>query len=147
MVKPTFEVSREASVDSAEQLIRVRGELDIANAKALRDPFRSAVDAGARVVLLDLSECSSVDSTGLAAILNGARELKLAGVALVAVTSNSHIVKLFELTAIGETVPLFPHPRSRPCRAGRAAPQSLGPGLKRPRPEASLLMRFRGNGC
>ncbi len=108
MVKPTFEVFTEASVDSAEQLIRVRGELEIANAKALRDPFRSAVAAGARVVLLDLSECSSVDSTGLAAILNGARELKLAGVALVAVTSNSRIVKLFELTAIGETVPLFP---------------------------------------
>ena len=83
-------------------------ELDIANAKSLRGPFKSAVDAGARVVLLDLSECSLVDSTGLAAILNGARELKLAGVALAAVTSNIEIVKLFELTAIGETVPLFP---------------------------------------
>ncbi|MEK6327259.1 MAG: STAS domain-containing protein [Actinomycetota bacterium] len=108
MVKPTFEVFREASVDSAEQLIRVRGELDSANATALRDPFQSAVDAGARVVLLDLGECSFVDSTGLAAILNGARELKLAGVALVAVTRNSDIVRLFEFTAIGETVPLFP---------------------------------------
>ena len=108
MVKPTFEVSREAAIDSAAQLICVFGELNIANTKALREPFGSAVDAGARVVLLDLSECSFIDSTGLAAILNGARELKLAGVALVAVTSNSEIVKLFELTAIGETVPLFP---------------------------------------
>jgi anti-sigma B factor antagonist len=108
MVKPTFEVSTEAAVDSAEQLIRVRGELDIANATALRDPFRSAVDAGARVVLLDLSECSYVDSTGLAAIFNGARELKMAGVVLAAVASNSYIVKLFERTAMGEAVPLFP---------------------------------------
>jgi anti-anti-sigma factor len=108
MAKPTFEVSRAAAVDSAEQLIRVRGELDSANAKALRDPFRSAVDTGARVVLLDLSDCSFVDSTGLAAILNGARELKMAGVALAAVASNRYIVKLFELTAMGEAVPLFP---------------------------------------
>ena len=108
MVTPTFEVSREAAVHSSEQLIRVCGQLDGASAKALRAPFRSAVEAGARVVLLDLSECSFVDSTGLAAILNGARDLKMAGVALVAVTSNSHIVRLFELTAIGETVPLFP---------------------------------------
>jgi anti-sigma B factor antagonist len=108
MAQPTFEVSTEAAVDSAEQLIRVRGELDIANATALRDPFRSAVDAGARVVLLDLSECSYVDSTGLAAIFNGARELKMAGVVLAAVASNSYIVKLFERTAMGEAVPLFP---------------------------------------
>jgi anti-sigma B factor antagonist len=108
MAKPTFQVFRQASVDSAEQLIRVCGELDSANAKALGDPFRSAVDSGARVVLLDLNECSFVDSTGLAAILNGARELKLAGVVLAAVASNSEMVKLFELTAIGEAVPLFP---------------------------------------
>jgi anti-sigma B factor antagonist len=108
MVTATFQVLREASIHSSEQLIRVCGQLDAASAKALRDPLRSAVEAGSRVVLLDLSECSFVDSTGLAAILNGARELKMAGVALVAVTSNSHIVRLFELTAIGETVPLFP---------------------------------------
>ena len=58
MAKPTFEASMKASVDSAEQLIRVRGELEGANAKALRGPFRAAVESGARVVLLDLSECS-----------------------------------------------------------------------------------------
>ena len=108
MGKPISQIFGEASVDSAAQLIRVCGELDSSNAKTLRGPLQSAVDAGAQVVLLDLSECPFVDSTGLAAILNGARELKLAGVALVAVTGNSDIVKLFELTAIGETVPLFP---------------------------------------
>jgi anti-sigma B factor antagonist len=108
MGKPISQIFGEASVDSAAQLIRVCGELDSSNAKTLRGPLQSAVDAGAQVVLLDLSECPLVDSTGLAAILNGARELKLAGVALVAVTANSDIVKLFELTAIGETVPLFP---------------------------------------
>ena len=32
----------------------------------------------------------------------------MAGATLVAVTSNSEIEKLFDLTAIGETVPLFP---------------------------------------
>ena len=109
MGRPISQIFGEASVDSAAQLIRVCGELlDSSNAKTLRGPLQSAVDAGAQVVLLDLSECPFVDSTGLAAILNGARELKLAGVALVAVTANSDIVKLFELTAIGETVPLFP---------------------------------------
>jgi anti-sigma B factor antagonist len=108
MAKPTFEVTRELAVDSAEQLVCVRGELDRSNAKALGDTFRSAVDSGPRVVLLDLSECSFVDSTGLAAIFNGARELKMAGAALVAVSDNSQIVKLFEMTAMGETVPLFP---------------------------------------
>ena len=108
MGKPISQILGEASVDSAAQLIRVCGELDSSNAKTLRGPLQSAVDAGAQVVLLDLSACPFVDSTGLAAILNGARELKLAGVALVAVTGNSDIVKLFELTAIGETVPLFP---------------------------------------
>ena len=109
MVKPTFEVSREAAVDSAEQLIRVRGELDSANANALRDPFRLAVDTGARVVLLDLSECSFVDSTGLAAILNGARDLKMAGVALAAVGEQQLHREAVRADRDRRGGPAFPH--------------------------------------
>ena len=127
MVKPIFQVFREASVDSAEQLIRVCGELDSANAKALRDPLRSAVDAGARVVLLDLSECSFVDSTGLAAILNGARELKMAGVALVAVDEQQRHREAVRADRDRGDGPAFPHSGPRPCRAGRAARQPVGP--------------------
>ena len=126
MGKPISQIFGEASVDSAAQLIRVCGELDSSNAKTLRGPLQSAVDAGAQVVLLDLSECPFVDSTGLAAILNGARELKLAGVALVAVTANSDIVKHVRAHRDRGDGATLPHSGPRPCRAGRGARQQLG---------------------
>jgi anti-sigma B factor antagonist len=63
-------------LDSGRVCITVGGELDLANAPALRAALESELSVGKRV-LLDLSAVTFIDSSGLAAIVqasNGARD-------------------------------------------------------------------------
>ncbi len=48
----------------------LNGELDHATAPELRGPLEAALEAGTRAVLIDLSECSFIDSTGLSVIVH-----------------------------------------------------------------------------
>jgi anti-sigma B factor antagonist len=51
------------------------GELDHATAPELREPLESAIDAGARSLLVDLSDCSFIDSTGLSVLVHARSRL------------------------------------------------------------------------
>jgi anti-anti-sigma factor len=88
-------------------VIAVRGDLDIASAPLMQERlFRHASPPAARV-LLDLSECGFVDSSGLAAILHGARRLERAGGSLAVACDRISITRLLELTAIDLTIPVY----------------------------------------
>jgi anti-anti-sigma factor len=49
-------------------VVRTFGEVDIASAKSLEKEIRSAFDSDAEAVLVDLSEVSFIDSTGLSVL-------------------------------------------------------------------------------
>jgi anti-sigma B factor antagonist len=53
--------------------IAISGELDLASVDQLRDAIRAAEESSRRSIVLDLSELSFMDSTGLSALL-GARK-------------------------------------------------------------------------
>jgi anti-sigma B factor antagonist len=66
-----FDVNVEPQ-QSGTQVLAVSGELDAATAPRLRGALDEVIDAGANSILLDLSECSFIDSTGLGVVV-GAR--------------------------------------------------------------------------
>src|SRR4051794_19168175 len=75
-------LSVEPDVDHERTLLAVRGELDVAGGGDVRSAMeQAALDRAARVVL-DLREVSFLDSSGLAAILAGARTLDQHGTRL-----------------------------------------------------------------
>jgi anti-sigma B factor antagonist len=57
------------------QAFNIVGELDQANADELRAPLVEAIEAGANGVLLDLSDCEFIDSTGLSVLVQARRML------------------------------------------------------------------------
>ena len=66
----------------ADAVIRCRGEIDLANARFVREAIERAFGGDAERVLVDLSGVEFIDSTGLAALaelatLNGGRLLFL----------------------------------------------------------------------
>jgi anti-sigma B factor antagonist len=63
-----FEASA-AEIENGVQLIQVRGELDLSTAPDLEGPLDEAVADDRSSVLLDLSECEFIDSTGIALIV------------------------------------------------------------------------------
>lgn len=54
------------------EVVRFAGELDIATIEELGEALSAAVDSGAPVVV-DLSECTFIDSMGISVILRAAR--------------------------------------------------------------------------
>jgi len=90
------------STDGATRIVSVAGELDLATSarlSALLD--RLASDRSALVV--DLTECTFIDSTGLAAILHGARPM----VSFSVVCGDGVPGELLRMTAIDQTIPVF----------------------------------------
>lgn len=58
-------------VDAGDALVVVPiGEIDVATAPLVLEPVRAALRDGTRDICLDLSACSHLDSTGLAALIN-----------------------------------------------------------------------------
>jgi anti-anti-sigma factor len=56
-------------------VLTVSGELDQASAERLAGPLTAAIDDGAVAVLVDLSDCGFIDSTGLSVLVRAQRAL------------------------------------------------------------------------
>ena len=70
-----MQVNAPFSVDTEELEDGVRGftlsgELDHATAPELREPLDAAIGSGTNLVLIDLSDCNFIDSTGLSVIVH-----------------------------------------------------------------------------
>jgi anti-sigma B factor antagonist len=101
-----FRVEAE-SVDGV-RAFRVVGELDQATAPGLSQPLMEAIEAGAERVLVDLTDCEFIDSTGLA-ILVEAHERTTEGARGFAICcSNSQVQRLLQITGIDRAMDLHP---------------------------------------
>ena len=90
-------------------MIAIEGELDLASCEQLKPAADKAV-FGRRPLILDLSQCSFLDSSALRLILQiykGLAEGDPPPVPMGIVIGTSDTRKLFSLTAIDKTIPLF----------------------------------------
>jgi anti-sigma B factor antagonist len=68
-VSTPFTVEAE-ELDGGVRAFTLVGELDHATAPELREPLDAAIESGTRCVLIDLSDCTFIDSTGLSVIVH-----------------------------------------------------------------------------
>jgi anti-sigma B factor antagonist len=97
----TEEVVRNASV------ITLLGELDIATSPKVRELLSEAARDGDRPLVIDLTGCEFVDSTGLATLLHGAKPAQNGESNVALVCTGGEVRKLLELTAIDRTIPVY----------------------------------------
>jgi anti-sigma B factor antagonist len=100
-----FQVSTSA-VDGAGLLLSVEGDLDIASADRMAEPAEVAVNSGCALVV-DLSGCSFIDSSGLRSVLQAHHALADAGEAMAIVAPSSQVRRMLSLTAIDLRVRVF----------------------------------------
>jgi anti-sigma B factor antagonist len=105
---PPLNVSR--SDDGRVLRLMLGGELDISNATALELELRHAEASHPPVLVLDLAELNFMGVSGLRAILDAARRARREGRHLVVSNPVPHIARLFELTAIDQSVELLRGP-------------------------------------
>ncbi len=80
----------------------VAGELDHATAEQLRGPLLEAIAGGADGILVDLSECHFIDSTGLSVLVEARRLLgdRNGGPSFGICCADPQVRRLLEITGL-----------------------------------------------
>jgi anti-sigma B factor antagonist len=115
-----FETSA-AEVDGGVRVISIRGELDLSTAPDLEPALEEAVASGDALVLVDLSECEFIDSTGIALIVRAWQRLdcKAEGAGrLVLCSGNDQVRRVLEITGLELSIPIH-HTRDEALAALR----------------------------
>jgi anti-anti-sigma factor len=78
------------------------GELDHATAPELREPLQSTIAGGTTAVLVDLSDCGFIDSTGLSVLVHAHSQLVdgATGGRLEICCPDAQVRRLLEITGI-----------------------------------------------
>jgi len=103
----SFEVKVEL-LPNEVHAFELRGELDQASAPELREPLSDAIDSGARRVLIDLSDCGFIDSTGLSVLVRAQQQLANDGDGrqLAICCPDSDVRRLLEITGLDRAMGL-----------------------------------------
>jgi anti-sigma B factor antagonist len=90
--------------------LMLSGELDMSSATCLELELKSVEARRPPVLVLDLAQLRFMGVSGLRAILDAARRARREGRQLVVTNPVPHILRLFELTAIDQSVELLRGP-------------------------------------
>jgi anti-anti-sigma factor len=100
-----------SELDGGVRSFSLSGELDHATAPKLRGPLEAAIDKGTQSILIDLSDCTFIDSTGLSVIVHAHAKLidveaNGNGGRLEICCPDAQIRRLLEITGIDRTLGL-----------------------------------------
>jgi anti-sigma B factor antagonist len=83
--------------DSA--VVSAAGEIDLATSPALRTRLQEAIKVH-RLVIVDLSDVTFIDSTGLGVLIGGLRRVNEGGGEMRIVIADPRVLKIFEITGL-----------------------------------------------
>jgi anti-anti-sigma factor len=94
-----------AQLDDGVRVVAVRGELDLSTASDLEGPLEEAIAARDAAVLIDLSDCEFIDSTGIALIVRAWQRLDRAADGegegrVVLCSDNEQVRRVLEITGL-----------------------------------------------
>src|SRR5918999_5515527 len=90
------------------ELLLLEGELDIATAPRLISVLNEAVQEVLHSLVVDLSKCGFMDSTGLALLINAHRRLTRRSKGFAVVCPPGPLRRVFEVTQMVETLHVCP---------------------------------------
>lgn len=91
------------------RVVAVRGELDLSTAPDLEGPLEVALAGGDASVLIDLTECEFIDSTGIAMIVRAWQQLdgdQDRSGHLVIANSNDQVQRVLEISGLNLSIPI-----------------------------------------
>jgi anti-sigma B factor antagonist len=95
------------SLDGGVAAFAIAGELDQATAPGLREPLREAISAGTKAVMIDMTSCGFIDSTGLGVIVEAWKMLQEADgdeAGLSICCPEPEVRRLLELTGLDQAI-------------------------------------------
>ena len=100
-----------ALLDDGVRVVSVRGELDLGTAPELEGPLQEATSDTDASVLIDLSACEFIDSTGIALIVRAWQRLDRGsdgdgGGRVVLCSNNDQVRRVLEITGLELSIPI-----------------------------------------
>ena len=107
--QPEQEKATEFSID-AEKLeegtvVRVEGELDLSTHERLGDEL-TAIAAGGGAIVVDLSACDFIDSSGIRALLIGRQAAEDNGGTVALAAPKPQVVRILDMTGVASALPI-----------------------------------------
>ena len=91
---------------SDRYLITVSGEVDLATSPQLDTAVIAAIDSGNSSVVIDLTDVSFMDSSGLGVIVRALKRCREAENDLDLVITNERVLKVFGITGLDQVIPI-----------------------------------------
>jgi anti-sigma B factor antagonist len=88
-------------------IVEPRGQADLHTAPALREALSEAIESGGKVVVVDLSGVTFVDSMTLGVLLGAVKRLRQRGGELRIIVDDPHVRRVFEITLLDRVFDLF----------------------------------------
>jgi anti-anti-sigma factor len=98
-----------AETDGERAVLRIKGELDAYTAPGVEEHISRLLDGGARTLVLDLSETTFLDSSGLRAILTAHRRVTEGDGAFALRAPSEPVVRLLDITGLSDHFPRADH--------------------------------------
>ena len=95
------------AVDDTTHVVSLRGEVDALTAPKLGSRLFGLCDEGKRAVVVDLSEVTFMDSTGLGVLVNALRHFKARHGKLVLVCPTERILRPFQIAGLAGHLTIF----------------------------------------
>jgi anti-anti-sigma factor len=106
---PQFEISSGPGPDDIF-VVRVAGEVDMSHEEALRGELRKAVAADAKGIVVDLTECGFIDSSGVRSLLlsREAQHPEEGSERLAVAASSEQILRILSVMGVDRVIPIRP---------------------------------------
>jgi anti-anti-sigma factor len=97
-----------SALERGARTISVRGELDLSTAPELEGPLEEALGNDEGSLLIDLSDCEFIDSTGIALIVRAWQRLDGGGNgrSLAICSRNDQVRRVLEITGLELSIPV-----------------------------------------
>jgi anti-sigma B factor antagonist len=95
------------SVDDTTHVVSLRGEIDAMTAPRLGSRLFGLADEGMRGVVVDLSEVTFIDSTGIGVLLNALNHFSTRHAQMVLVCPTERVMRPFEITGLAKHLTIY----------------------------------------
>jgi anti-sigma B factor antagonist len=87
-------------------IVTVSGEVDLATSPDLDAAVIAGLESGTNSVIIDLTDVSFMDSSGLGVIVRALKRCREAEIELDLVISNDRVLKVFGITGLDQVIPI-----------------------------------------
>jgi anti-sigma B factor antagonist len=101
-----------SELEGGIRLLEVNGELDLSTATQLEGPLGEAVNSPKAAVLIDLTDCTFIDSTGIALVVRAWQQVDASAGnggegGLVLCCQNEQVKRVLEVTGLEHSLRVF----------------------------------------